>query len=98
MQADFADLAANLIDDVLRARPIRRRDHHMSDPKAAIGRQRGTQSGFRQPFRPELSRNIGQYANAVTFAVNVSGAMAHPGERFNCPFDVAVRRLAAFAH
>ena len=98
MQANFADLAANLIDDILRARPVMRRDHHVSDPKISVRRQRGTQARFRQPLRPQLTRNICHYADAIALAIDIARSVAHAGERFNGPLDVAVRRLPALAH
>ena len=98
MQANLADLSANLVDDVLGAPAVMRRDHHMGDPKVAIGRQRRAQARFRQPLRPELTGYVGHDADAVALAIHITGAVAHAGERFDCPLDVAMRRLPAFAH
>ena len=79
MQANLADLAADLIDDVLGARPVMRGNHHMGDPEVSVGRQGRTQAGFRQPFRPELTRDIGHDADAVALAINIARAVAHTG-------------------
>ena len=81
----FADLAANLIDDVLSARPVMRWYHHMGDPEVAVSGQRRTQASLRQPFGPQLSWNIGHYADAITLAIDIARSMPHASKGFNRP-------------
>jgi hypothetical protein len=56
------------------------------------------QVGGCQSFCPEQARDVGQNTDAIAFTVHDAGTVSHAGEGFDCPFNISVSGLSAFAN
>ena len=70
----------------------------MGYPETGARCQRGTQPDLGQLASPELTRNVGQNADAVPLTVDVTGAVAHARQSFNCAFYIAMSRFSTLPH
>ena len=72
---------------------LRRREQQVRHRELGVMDRIPNQTGRLQPPLPDLPRNVCLNPCPIPLAGNLSGAMAHLGQRFQRPFDIAVRRL-----